>query len=102
MSQLVHESREPRGKRKSLRALIVENEVNDADLTAIYLQEHGYDLTWERVETAVELERALLKPWDIILSDFSLPSFSAPQALEVVNRHGLDIPFLIISGTVAA
>ncbi|MCB0034717.1 MAG: PAS domain S-box protein, partial [Anaerolineales bacterium] len=47
------------------------------------------------------LKKALAEhEWDIILSDYSMPSFNAPAALKIVREEGLDIPFIIISGTV--
>jgi CheY-like chemotaxis protein len=38
--------------------------------------------------------------WDLILSDFSLPQFNAPDALSVLRDSGQDLPFIIISGTI--
>jgi DNA-binding NtrC family response regulator len=38
--------------------------------------------------------------WQIVLSDYSLPEFSAVAALDVLHATGLDIPFIIISGTI--
>ena len=40
------------------------------------------------------------KDWDLVLSDFSMPEFSAHEALAVVKERGLDIPFIIVSGTI--
>jgi signal transduction histidine kinase len=36
--------------------------------------------------------------WDLILADHTMPTFSAPEALELIKAHGLDIPFIIVSG----
>lgn len=38
--------------------------------------------------------------WDVVLSDCSMPSFSAKAALEVVKERGRDIPFIIVSGSI--
>src|SRR6185436_3831003 len=61
----------------------------------------GYEVEFERVETAGAM-RAMLseKEWDLILSDYSMPKFSAPKALEVLEASGLDVPFIIVSGTI--
>ena len=40
------------------------------------------------------------KEWDLILSDYTLPNFSAPNALEVLEASGLNVPFIIVSGTI--
>jgi PAS domain S-box-containing protein len=39
------------------------------------------------------------REWDVVISDYSLPNFNAPAALELLKRRGLDLPFIIISGT---
>ena len=36
--------------------------------------------------------------WDVLLSDYNLPTFSAPQALALVQQSEIDIPFIIVSG----
>src|SRR4029079_7952046 len=87
--------------RKSLCALIVEDSANDAELLLHELTEGGYDVVHERVQTPAEMTTALARrPWDVVLSDYSLPGFSAPHALEIVRRSGRDLPFIIISGTI--
>jgi PAS domain S-box-containing protein len=87
--------------RKPLRVLIIEDSEDDAELLLAELQRGGYDVEYERVETA-EAMLAMLseKEWDIILSDYTLPKFSAPQALEMLKTSELDIPFIILSGTI--
>ena len=85
---------------RPLRALLVEDSPADAELL-VHELEANFDLTFERVETAGEMKQALERGgWDIVLSDYSLPTFSAPDALRVKQALGVDIPFLIISGTI--
>jgi phosphoserine phosphatase RsbU/P len=82
-----------------LRVLIVEDSEFDAQMITSLVRKSGYEVISERVETAEGLERSLReKPWDIILSDYNLPTFSAPEALKIVQTSGLDLPFIIISG----
>ena len=58
-------------------------------------------LTFKRVETAEGMKEALLKQkWDIIISDYEMPRFSVPEALELLHKSGLDIPFIIVSGAI--
>jgi len=86
---------------KPLRVLLVEDDPDDGELIRLALQRGGYKPLLLRVETAGELRRALAEqPWDVVLSDYSLPAFSGPDAFGVVRETGLDIPFLIVSGTV--
>lgn len=82
-----------------LRVLIVEDSEFDAQMIIGHVRKGGYEVVSERVETAEAMERALHeKPWDIILSDYNLPTFSAPEALKVLQGTELDLPFIIISG----
>lgn len=86
---------------RRLRILYVEDSPDDALLVLRTLKQAGYDVQHERVETAQDMRAALsTQKWDIVLSDYSLPQFNAPAALSVMKSTGLDIPFIIISGTI--
>jgi signal transduction histidine kinase len=78
---------------------MVEDSQPDAVLLARALERGGFAVASERVDTreamAVALEQ---KQWDVILADHSMPEFSAPEALELVQAKGIDIPFIIVSG----
>jgi PAS domain S-box-containing protein len=85
--------------RPVLRVLVVEDSEFDAQMITSLIRKSGYDVVSERVETAETMEKTLReKRWDIILSDYNLPSFSAPEALKLVQSSELDLPFIIISG----
>lgn len=82
-----------------LRVLIVEDSEFDAQMITSLVRKSGYEVVAERVETAEAMEKSLReKKWDIILSDYNLPSFSAPEALKLLQATDLDLPFIIISG----
>jgi putative nucleotidyltransferase with HDIG domain len=84
-----------------LRILLVEDSEEDASLLLREVRRGGYEIEFERVETAGAMQAALTRqPWDLIICDFSLPSFSAPHALEVLKKSGIDLPFIIVSGTI--
>jgi signal transduction histidine kinase len=84
-----------------LRALIVEDSENDTQTMLRELRRGGYEVEWERVETRSAMEEALSQQtWDLILCDYTLPRFSAGDALKTLERSGLDLPFIIISGTI--
>ncbi len=87
-------------QKKPLNVLLVEDQEDDAALLLRELARQGYQVTHRRVETAEAFEEALREPWDVVLSDHSLPSFSAPAALELLQRSGRDLPFIIVSGTI--
>src|SRR5215216_1601075 len=85
----------------NLRILLIEDSEDDAHLVLREIQRGGYEVEFERVETADAMRAALARqPWDLIICDFSLPSFSAPKALEVLKKSGIDLPFIIVSGTI--
>jgi PAS domain S-box-containing protein len=85
---------------QQLRVLIVEDCADDAELAVRALSRAGYEVQHERVETAEAMCAALRRePWDLILSDHTLPQFSAPEALAVLQAAGDDLPFIILSGT---
>lgn len=84
-----------------LHVLIVEDLESDALLLLRELKLGNYDVTFERVQTAPDMQTMLMtKEWDIVISDFSMPQFDAPSALKVLRQHNADIPFIIVSGTV--
>jgi PAS domain-containing protein len=65
------------------------------------LRRSGFDPDWLRVETAAALSAALtFRTWDVIIADHNLPGFNAPAALALVRQAGLDVPFLIVSGSI--
>jgi putative nucleotidyltransferase with HDIG domain len=86
---------------RPLRVLMIEDNEDDALLLVRELQRGGYEVEFERVETAEAMQSALTqKTWDLILSDYTMPRFNAPKALEVLKASGLDLPFIISSGTI--
>lgn len=86
---------------KPLKALLVEDSKDDAALLLRHLFNEGYDVQSEIVQTAAEMKAALAeRDWDIILSDYTIPHFSGLEALSILKQSGLDIPFIIISGTI--
>ena len=82
-----------------LRILVVEDSEFDAQMMISLIRKSGYDVASERVETVEAYEAALTgKAWDVILADYNLPTFSAPDALAILQQTGLDLPFIIVSG----
>src|SRR5215207_414052 len=85
----------------NLRILLIEDSEDDAHLVLREIQRGGYEVEFERVETAEAMQAALTRQaWDLIICDFSLPRFSAPKALELLQKSGVDLPFIIASGTI--
>ena len=84
----------------SLRVLILEDRPDDALLVAEHLRRAGLDIAWERVDTEAAFAAKLDSGLDLILADYSLPQFDAPRALDMLKERDLDIPFIVVSGTV--
>lgn len=86
---------------KLLRTLLVEDSEIDAQLLVRELQRSGYVVEYERVETPAAMRQSLPgRVWDIVLCDYSLPQFNAIDALTILKESGVDIPFIVISGTI--
>jgi PAS domain S-box-containing protein len=84
-----------------LRILIVEDSEDDTLLLLNLLKRNGYEVTHERVEKEDAMRFALQeKSWDIILCDYKMPGFDGMRALKVVSEMGIDIPFIVVSGTI--
>jgi PAS domain S-box-containing protein len=82
--------------------LIIEDYEEDALLLARHLRRHGFTLDSRRIESAAQLAAALdePQPWQLVLADYTLPEFGAREALAMIQAHGLDVPFIIVSGTI--
>ncbi|HVV73313.1 MAG TPA: PAS domain S-box protein, partial [Verrucomicrobiae bacterium] len=77
----------------------MEDSIEDTFLIVRELQRGNFNVTFERVETAAAMRAALREQiWDIILSDYSMPSFSGGEALTLYQQSELDIPFIVVSG----
>ncbi len=86
--------------RPTLRVLIVEDSQIDADLMVRALERHGLTIYAERVETAADMQAALQSgAWNLVLTDHILPQFNSRQALAIVRASGLDLPVIVVSGS---
>jgi signal transduction histidine kinase len=85
---------------RPLQLLLVEDCDDDAELLLYRLRKAGMDFELSRVETEQAFRDALTAPVDLVISDFSLPQFSGPAALDILNELGLDIPLIIVSGAI--
>ena len=95
MTKHQEESRTP------LRVLIVEDSEDDALLILRELKHGGYEPEYERVETSETMKKALAgSHWDVVISDYLLPHFGAPEALALLHGSGDDVPFIVVSGKV--
>src|SRR5882757_6805714 len=84
---------------KPLNLLLVEDIQDDADLLLVEIRRAGFDPKWRRVQTEPDFLAEMQKQPDIVLSDYSMPQFSGLRAAQLLHDSGLDIPFILISGT---
>jgi hypothetical protein len=86
---------------KAIRVLLVEDSADDRDLVLRTLRSGGYEPQIRCVETPEQLSMALVEgPWDVVISDYSLPRMNAPLALGILNGSALDIPFIVLTGSI--
>jgi two-component system sensor histidine kinase UhpB len=86
---------------KKLQLLICEDLESDAAIIIRELEKEDFDINFHIVETATAMKAALdTQVWDIIISDFNIPGFGGFETLAVLKSTGMDIPFVLVSGTV--
>jgi signal transduction histidine kinase len=87
---------------KALRALIADDSENDVLLLLRVLRKAGYQPVYERVCTAPAMKAALERQaWDIVISDYEMPSFGGFEALQLLKESGHDLPFILVSAVVS-
>src|SRR5215218_3150828 len=102
--------RESGAKRASvtgtLRVLLVEDSENDAMLLLRELRRCGYQPYSQRVCTPEDMQEALRaaekrdEPFQVVISDYYMPRFRAPDALGLLRELGYDVPFIVVSGKI--
>ncbi|HEY7698924.1 MAG TPA: sigma-54 dependent transcriptional regulator, partial [Vicinamibacteria bacterium] len=83
-----------------IKLLILEDSADDAVLLVRELGRHGFAPEWSRVESRDEYLETLAWPPDVILADYTLPRFDALEALRLLKERGLDVPFIVVTGTI--
>src|SRR5689334_19366002 len=84
-----------------LRLLILEDRADDAELMLRTLASDDFAVEHRRVESERAFLAALAEPWDVVLTDYSLPSYSVEAALAAVRECGLDLPVIVVTGSIS-
>ncbi len=85
-------------EKRILRLLIIDGSPDDAELAATALRKGGYMLKSQLVQNLAGVQTALQNGrWDAVISEHTLPHFSAQAALEALKQAGLDIPFIVFT-----
>ena len=83
-----------------LRVLHLEDDVRDTELIQATLEAEGIAAELTRVETEQDFFSALGRgDVDLVLADYTLPSFDGMSALRIARQKAPDVPFLFVSGT---
>jgi PAS domain S-box-containing protein len=86
-----------------LHVLIIDDSQKDFQLLLHTLCKGVRKVECRRVESEPEMAVALAdNSWDLFLFDCHMPHFSAQSALKIYNTHGLDVPFILVSGAIGA
>jgi diguanylate cyclase (GGDEF)-like protein/PAS domain S-box-containing protein len=83
-----------------LHALILEDSPEDAELLISELRRAGFAVEWRRVDSEADYTAQLSPKLDVIFADYALPQFDPLRALELLRQKGLEIPFIIVSGSI--
>ena len=82
-----------------LRVLLVEDSQDDTDLIIHEIKKGGFEVEALRVDTAPAMREALTKKkWDLIITDYVIPSFGGLEALEIAKKAKIQIPIILVSG----
>jgi DNA-binding NtrC family response regulator len=90
----------------TLRVLLVEDSENDAMLLLRKLRRGGYQPLSRRVCTPKDMEKALRSAdardelFQVVISDYYMPRFRAPDALRLLRELGHDVPVIVVSGKI--
>lgn len=86
--------------RRKLRALIVEDDPSDVELVLHALRASGFDVDCEVVQTATEFAARIRgENYELVLADYRLPTWNGMETVEILRRQGLDIPVVMVSGS---
>jgi PAS domain S-box-containing protein len=85
----------------SLHTLILEDHLADAELIVHALKQAGFEPDWQCVDNEADYRAGLHASLDVILADYSLPQFDALRALHLLQECELDIPFIVVTGTLS-
>ncbi len=87
--------------KRKLRILAVDDSESDTLLIQEILNDAGFKVEVERVETAPEMRDALADgEWDLVFSEHILTNFSGIEALQVLKNNEKNIPCLILSSEI--
>ncbi|HED15878.1 MAG TPA: GGDEF domain-containing response regulator [Gammaproteobacteria bacterium] len=86
---------------ETIKILIVDDSEDDALLVERELRRGGLDADCKRVDSAITMSDAIMsQSWDVVVTDHNMPGFSSQEALGIVKQYAMDVPFIIVSGSI--
>ncbi|MEO7908333.1 MAG: response regulator, partial [Roseiflexaceae bacterium] len=83
-----------------LHILVLEDNLLDAELAILALDQAGYACQWDCVDTrAAFLAHLDSQIYDLVISDYNLPTFDGLSAVQLLRQRDPDLPFILVSGT---
>jgi two-component system sensor histidine kinase UhpB len=83
-----------------LRFVLLEDDVNDAELIELELSRNDFAVEWQHVASEKDFRAALAGQMpDLVLADYTLPGFDGLAALRIVLDQCPDVPFIFVSGS---
>ncbi|MDZ4121755.1 MAG: PAS domain-containing protein, partial [Candidatus Cloacimonadaceae bacterium] len=84
-----------------LKILFIEDREDDMLLVLRALARGGYTVQQHRVQDEAGERKMLIEQnWDMVIADYSMPGFSGAEALRIFKEYKLEIPFILVSGSV--
>lgn len=92
----------PNPPQSPLRVLVIEDNAADAELCLWELKRGGIEYSADIARTREEfIGLVSSKEYDVVLSDYNLRAWNALDAIQTINREGKDIPFVLVTGSLA-
>ena len=83
-----------------IKILVIEDSPADFLLLERHVQQHGMTAEFRCVNSDVELDAALQSDWDIVLSDYNVPSMDFRGTLRRIQEKRPNLPIILVSGTI--
>jgi len=86
-------------RRRMVRILFVDDKESDVELCLHELKRMDFAVSSDWVQSAAEFREQLrIQSYDVIVCDYSMPSWTGMEALELLQQSNRDTPFILATG----